>query len=325
MTPKVSVLLITYNHGPYIAQSIEGVLMQRTTFPIEVVIGEDCSTDGTRSIVAEYQARYPETIRALLPERNQGPFRNVAATLQACRGQYVASLEGDDYWTDPNKLQIQADFLDSHPDCSICCHNALMISQDGRWPSREVPAEKPAPLTTIEDLILSNETFIQTCTSLWRRGLFEYVPEWTEDVGFSDWIINILNAAHGHIGFLDRCMAVYRLHDGGIWSTRSMSVRVDAWTKAYDYINAYLGYRYDKQITLARFRRLYTHALNCIANGEPDARKYLWRTICTGSPRLHARRKIALALRLYAPPALHLISAVKKTIFNTARGFEPVD
>lgn len=324
MNPKVSVLLITYNHQPYIAQSIESVLMQRAAFPIEIVIGEDCSTDGTREMVRRYQAKYPHLIRAVLPERNCGPFRNVAATLSACRGQYIASLEGDDYWTDRDKLQIQADFLDAHPECSICCHKALMISQHGRFRSREVPDENPGPFATVKDLILSNN-FVQTCTSFWRRGLFERVPEWVEEVGFSDWVINVLNATRGNIGFLDRCMSVYRLHDGGIWYSRTLSSRVDAWTKAYDYINAHLGYRYRKEITLARFRRLYTHALNCVEDGEPDARKYVWKTLLTGPPYLYTRRKAAMALRFYAPPALSLVSTLKRTVFGQFRRLEAAD
>ena len=97
---KVSVCMITYNHERFIAQAIESVLMQETDFRVELVIGEDCSTDGTRAIVREFGERFPERIRLLLPEHNLGMMPNFVATLSACRGQYVALLEGDDYWTD---------------------------------------------------------------------------------------------------------------------------------------------------------------------------------------------------------------------------------
>src|ERR1017187_10207934 len=96
-TPKVSVLMITYNHEKYIAQAIESVLMQKTNFPFELVIGEDCSTDGTGAIVAEYSRKYPEIIRAHLRERNLGALENFRALFRACRGKYLALLEGDDY------------------------------------------------------------------------------------------------------------------------------------------------------------------------------------------------------------------------------------
>ena len=128
---KVSVHMITYNHERFIAQAIEGVLMQQTDFAVELVIGEDCSTDGTRAIVRRYGERYPERIRLLLQERNLGARANALATLNACRGQYIALCEGDDYWTDPTKLQKQVDFLESHPECSLCFHRVLVVYEDG--------------------------------------------------------------------------------------------------------------------------------------------------------------------------------------------------
>lgn len=319
MTPKVSVLLITYNHEHYIAQAIDSILMQRTSFPFEVVIGEDCSTDGTREIVCGYQARYPEIVRALLPEANQGPFKNVAAGLAACRGQYIASLEGDDYWTDPEKLQLQVDFLDRHPECSICFHPACMVDVAGRYPPTVVPQEPRhfKEILTIAELVETN--FIPTCSAVWRRGLFDGLPHWVEEVGMSDWPINILNAKHGHIGLVNRCMGVYRLHDGGIWSTRTVQSRLESWVRAHDYIDRELDYRYHSSIAAAKFRRLYTHALNCVIDGDSSATRYVWRIIRTGPPHRYTRQKIALALRLYAPPLLSFASALKRHLSSPVR------
>ncbi|UCG42192.1 MAG: glycosyltransferase family 2 protein [candidate division WOR-3 bacterium] len=122
--PFVSVAMITYNHERYVAQAIESVLMQETAFDYEVIIGEDCSTDGTRGIVADYSRKYPGRIRPLLHERNMGlhGMNNFIATLKACRGKYVAMLEGDDYWTDSMKLQKQVDFLERNSDFAVCGH-----------------------------------------------------------------------------------------------------------------------------------------------------------------------------------------------------------
>ena len=130
---KVSVAMITYNHERFIAQAIESVLMQQTDFAVELVIGEDCSTDGTREIVRAYGERYPERVHPLLHEHNLGlkGHNNFVATLKACRGQYIALLEGDDYWTDPHKLQKQVDFLDGHPEYVGCFHNAMEVFDDG--------------------------------------------------------------------------------------------------------------------------------------------------------------------------------------------------
>src|SRR5687768_16687744 len=112
---KVSVAMITYNHEAFVAQAIESVLMQKTDFDFELVIGEDCSTDKTREIVNGYKSKYGERIRVLLPAKNLGINRNLKQTLLACQGRYIALLEGDDYWTSSLKLQKQVNFLDTHP------------------------------------------------------------------------------------------------------------------------------------------------------------------------------------------------------------------
>lgn len=117
--PLVSAKMITYNHEPYIAQAIEGVLRQETSFPFELVIGEDCSTDGTREIVFDYQKKYPDIIRVITSDKNVGACKNGLRTRKACRGKYIAYCEGDDYWHHPQKLQKQVDYLESHPECGL--------------------------------------------------------------------------------------------------------------------------------------------------------------------------------------------------------------
>lgn len=126
-----SVLMITYNHEKYIAQAIDSVLMQKTNFDYEIVIGEDCSTDRTREIVLEYKAKHPGKIRLLLQEKNVGMMQNFIDTLKACTGKYIALLEGDDYWTDPYKLQKQVDILEAHPEYSLCFTDRRIIDLSG--------------------------------------------------------------------------------------------------------------------------------------------------------------------------------------------------
>lgn len=115
--PKLSVVFITYNHEPYLRQSLDGIFMQETDFEFEVVVGEDCSTDNTREILKEYNERYPGKMKLLFREKNLGrPTLNVYETAMEAKGEYLAFLEGDDYWTDPRKLQKQVDYLETHPD-----------------------------------------------------------------------------------------------------------------------------------------------------------------------------------------------------------------
>ena len=130
--PMVSVSMVTYNHQKYLRQAIEGVLMQRTTFPVQLVIGEDCSTDGTLDICIEYKNKYPEQIKLVSHTQNVGSKQNAIDTINACEGKYIAICDGDDYWIDKNKLQRQISFLETHPEFSICCHRAQVLNEKNR-------------------------------------------------------------------------------------------------------------------------------------------------------------------------------------------------
>ncbi|NCC99035.1 MAG: glycosyltransferase [Bacteroidia bacterium] len=124
----LSVVTITYNHEPFIAKTIEGVLMQQVNFPIELIIAEDCSTDGTRAICQRYAEQYPDLIRLITSESNVGAVANERRAILAARGKYIAFCEGDDYWTDPLKLQKQVDFLELHPEYSVTFHRCTHIN-----------------------------------------------------------------------------------------------------------------------------------------------------------------------------------------------------
>ena len=130
--PKLSVILITYNHEKYIEKAVDSVLSQVTDFPFEIVIGDDCSPDDTKNIIREYRDKYPDIIRIVHREKNTGrPTLNVYETTMKCRGDYLAYLEGDDYWTDSDKLQKQMDFLNEHPEYIACTHSHKMIDDNG--------------------------------------------------------------------------------------------------------------------------------------------------------------------------------------------------
>lgn len=133
MTPLVSIIIVTYNHFSVISKCIDSVLSQDTTFPIEIILADDCSTDGAREICEEYAAKYPELIRLLPSDRNVGAVANEQRAFLAAKGKYIATCEGDDYWTDPLKLQKQVDFLEANPDYSVCFHRFIkMHTEDGR-------------------------------------------------------------------------------------------------------------------------------------------------------------------------------------------------
>ncbi len=214
----VSVATTTYNHEAYIAEAIESVLRQETDFAVELVIGEDCSTDGTRAIVQAYAERFPGRIRLLLAERNQGLTANHCAVLDACTGKYVALLDGDDYWVDPTKLQRQVAMLESDPELAICFHNVLVLRENQPSQPRLFCPESQKELSTLEDILRYN--FIPACSCVFRRGLYGKLPHWYHTLPWVDWPLHILNARHGDIGYINAVMAVYRLHSSNVSRTQ---------------------------------------------------------------------------------------------------------
>lgn len=219
---KLSVLVITYNHEAYISQAIESFLMQKTNFPIEVVIGDDCSTDQTRNICLEYQKKYPEIIRLLNRDTNIGVVRNFIDTFQRCKGKYIAICDGDDYWTDPLKLQKQVDFLETHSDYSACFHRVQIFNENSGEKSLSNQEQKET--SDFNDLAQGN--FIQTLSCIFRNNLFSDFPEWFTSSPIPDYALNLINAQHGKIKFFEDVMGVYRINDGGTWGKNSAKYRV---------------------------------------------------------------------------------------------------
>jgi glycosyltransferase involved in cell wall biosynthesis len=215
---KVSVATVTYNQKPFLEQAVESALAQRTSFPFEIVLGEDCSTDGTRDVAQRIAAKYPDRVRLLLRETNLGLTRNTAATLSDCRGEYIAILEGDDFWIDPNKLQRQADYLDANPDCAWCFTRARVVDDKGAVLDVPPVVWNVQPKYSLADY-LDRRFQPRFCTVMFRRGRFSEYPEWFFKMGTADFPIHVFNThPDGMIGFIDAEMSAYRVHSGGVWS-----------------------------------------------------------------------------------------------------------
>lgn len=223
---RVSVAMTTYNHAPYIAQAVEGVLAQETTFPVEIIVGDDCSTDGTRDVLRDLQRRYPRRLQLVLPARNLGGGGKAlfARTLELASGDYVASMDGDDYWTAPHKLQRQVELLEAHPDCSMCFHDVMEVRQDGSAPPRRVNRTTPPPRIGMRH-VLRHDVVIPACAPLFRREVICPLPDWYFQVHYGDTPLYVMAAEHGRIAYLDEVMGVYRIHAGGMWTGLSSDAR----------------------------------------------------------------------------------------------------
>jgi glycosyltransferase involved in cell wall biosynthesis len=303
---KLSVAMITHNHERFIAQAIESVLAQKTDCDFELVIGEDCSTDKTREIVRGYQSRFGDKIRTLLPEKNLGMSINVAQTLSACRGHYVAVLEGDDYWISTDKLQKQLNFLDNHPECAICFHNARTCFEDDTVANANLCPQDLKEISTIEDLLERN--FIPTCTTMFRSGLFRELPAWFYTLGIGDWPLHILNAEHGKIGYINEVMAAYRIHPDGLWSKRSNIQNVEEIIRVYENVNAHLNFRFEDIIRPKLFMNWYHLAVRFTEIGEQEkAHGYATKCLNNKPFTRHLLYKLKLLLRLNAPRVFNLV------------------
>jgi len=278
--PLVSVCMITYNHEKYIAQAIEGVLLQITDFRYELVIGEDCSLDGTRSICVDYQRKHPETIRLYLREHNLGMMPNFIETFQACSGKYIALCEGDDYWIDPYKMQKQVDFLEGHPECAICFHDVRYVYEDSNTPQRILPnySENQREIYTVEDLLVKN--FIPTLSVMFKNGLINPYPDWLIKSKIGDWPLHVLNALHGDIGYIHQEMGVYRVHRGGSLSCKNQIAQLETSLQVREEIKPHLDKKYRAILNNVFFRYYYRLAsLYSTEGNSTKSRRYLRRSI----------------------------------------------
>lgn len=217
--PFVFVRCLTYNHEKYIEDALKGFVMQKTDFPFLAVVIDDCSTDGTADIVRRYEAQYPDIIKGIYHPFNYrtSPVKmNARADYQEYidKATYWAECEGDDYWTDPYKLQKQVDFLETNPDYIACFHNARVFNGKEYWLFNSI---NESHTHTAEDLI-KRRWFIATASLLYKNIKIEY-PKWSKNVVSSDYLLELLLAHEGKFYYMDDIMSVYRQEGQGISST----------------------------------------------------------------------------------------------------------
>ena len=227
--PKLSVILITYNHEKYIEKALDSVLSQVTDFPFEIVIGDDCSPDDTKNIIREYRDKYPDIIRIVHREKNTGrPTLNVYETTMKCRGDYLAYLEGDDYWTDSDKLQKQMDFLNEHPEYIACTHSHKMIDDNGN-DITDPEILKISDMFTMDDFEKSGfwpgHYASVVSKNIYKNKKHDYTILYKSHDFVDDGQILLFLLMEGKIYRLDDEMSVWRYvkkAGGNSWTSRSM-------------------------------------------------------------------------------------------------------
>lgn len=263
----VSVWCTVYNHEKYLRQCLDSLVAQKTTFPFEVIVHDDASTDGSAAIIREYEERYPDIIRPIYQTVNQYsqhiPFFATYG-LPLMRGKYLAICEGDDFWCDPEKLQLQYDAMEANPDCHFCVHRTHRVLEDGKEVGPDIPNYHIPEGKLARDAFMQYALSSYTChtTSFFRRmdDVREFVANTPEFYKVSDVGDEPTVLYYGYLGntfYIDRPMSCYRLFSEGSWTSRGkkdINILIhsrEAMKNVYGYFNIYTNFRYNYQIAYA--------------------------------------------------------------------------
>lgn len=258
----VSICCLSYNHEHYLADAIESFLSQQTDFSFEVLIHDDASTDRSAAIIKEYEEKYPHIIKAIYQTENQHSQGVLVDLLnqERARGKYLAYCEGDDYWTDPTKLQRQVDYMEAHPDCSMCVHAASTVSALKKRVISDVRPGMGDKDLTIEEIIEGGGEFIATNSILLSKEKIEPLPEFYHRAVVGDYPLVIYGALQGVVHYMDRNMSAYRIGVSGSWTQRELATvekkvtHMQEINRMLDEINDYTGFKYDKSIRSTKER-----------------------------------------------------------------------
>lgn len=221
--PLVSISCTTYNHEKYISDALDSFLMQKTDFDFEILIHDDASTDRTADIIKDYERKYPDVIKPIYQIENQYKkgIQRMFYTFNDPRaiGKYIALCEGDDYWTDPYKLQKQVDYMRKNSECSMCIHSADIVNGDKRLLGTKVRPYKESCIVSIDDLIIGGGGFCATASIMYCKKALENIPQFFIDAHVGDYPLQLLLASRGQVYYIDEPMSAYRVGIEGSWTT----------------------------------------------------------------------------------------------------------
>jgi len=254
----VSIDCAAYNHEKYIAQALDGFLMQKTDFDYEILIHDDASTDRTAEIIREYQRKYPEIIKPIYQTENQyskGIHVDAYNRLRA-QGKYIALCEGDDYWTDPLKLQRQVEYMEAHPECTMCFHSVEMVNHDQTPTGRFVRPYRENCIVPIEDVIIGGGKFFGTCSVVFPKKCMDNPPEFYLQCPIGDIPLALNLARQGTVYYMDEMMSAYRRGVEGSWSSQALGSKdklikhLNEMIKVRKSFNNYTNFIYSDSIEL---------------------------------------------------------------------------
>lgn len=277
----VSIICNAYNHGKYIRETLEGFVTQKTNFIFEILVHDDASTDDTADIIREYEAKYPELIKPIYQTENQYSKKigiNKTYQVPRIRGKYVALCEGDDYWTNPMKLQKQFDFMEANPDYSLCTCSTDWYNMRSGVVENKCRAEKDMDVTLEEIILEKHGRIFQYASYFLKAEIIKEFPEWRIKFPIGDYPLAIQCALSGKVHMLADCMSVYRYYSEGSWTARmdgdEHRIRVsERMLEGLDALNEATDLKYNDVITQRKnvheyFLALCRHDLDTIRKGK---------------------------------------------------------
>ena len=264
--PVVSVCIQTYNHQNYIRVCLDSILRQEYPLPVEIILGEDESSDQTRPICMEYEKKYTDQINLQLRNRKDviyingrptGRF-NLMSNISAARGKYIALCEGDDYWTDPKKLQIQIDFLEQNQDYSAICSNAS-IHRQGKGLSSDLVNKNRSLPKDFDAEELFGKWVIPTASIVFRKDSLKFPPWFTDHLSADRMIMGFL-MKQGKVRILKESLTAYRKHGSGLSALKDYYPFLEDRYRMYDRQNEDFDFKYDKEVQTEK-RRLYEYVV----------------------------------------------------------------
>ena len=311
----VSIICTTYNHEPYIANAIESFLMQKANFKYEILIHDDASTDKTAEIIREYEKKYPDIIKPIYQKENQYSKGVKVETLNRERavGKYYAICEGDDYWTDPYKLQKQIDFLENNPDYSLCVHGASMINASTNEKIYDVMPSKSSRDFSTEEVIIGGGSLFATNSMVYRRKESEKRPDFYNNAPIGDYPLTIFLSLIGKVYYIDEIMSIYRYLVPGSWTERELK-NIEKRIKHFEIIekmlrevDEYTEYKYSAIIKKTILKNKF---YLCLEQGKFDEIK-------KGELRefyneLNKKEKFLIYLKKYSPKTVVFLKKAKK-------------
>lgn len=252
----VSISCTAFNHEKYIGDAIESFLMQKTDFRFEILIHDDASTDRTAEIIKAYEKQYPEIIKPIYQTENQYS-RGIAVeklNYERANGRYIAICEGDDYWSDPSKLQKQVEFMEKHPKCSLCVHGGYVVNAYDKKILQYNRPSKQSKYFTPEEIIEGGGGLFITNSMFFRTELSMFKPKFYENATVSDYPLAIYLSLVGDVYYMDENMSAYRVGDSTSWTGKNLAnfhktiQHYKEISLMLDELNQYTNFQYDTAI-----------------------------------------------------------------------------